>query len=575
MPEIPVTTFFNYFLYLFIPFVFGFLAKRINISPIIGYIVGGIALGNVLSGLINQEAITGFAYFGIILLLFTVGLEINLNKITILKKFIVIGGTIQILLSLILITFLSTFFGFTFLQSFLIGIALTSSSTSIVAKIIQERGEEGSFLGEIALGILMFQDLAFIPFIIIFTFFNSQSQSVLEVVKDIALGLVEASIILWIMYYFGKRFIPMLFNKIAKTSRELLNLFVIVFIFLTVAVSASFEVPILIGAFIAGVLVSQTSEHYHIFSQIRPLRDLMAIIFFVYIGSHVKIPEVVFMIPNILTFTFFLILIKALIFLLVFLYFRFSSRMAFFIAIFLFQVSENAFILLSLAFTNGIFTSEQYLFILSAVLLTLMLTPILINTKDSIYGAIRIFFKKYVPALELYIKHKIDFDQSPLQAFQVRNHVVICGYGRIGSQIGKALALANIPFVAIDYNFQTVERAKKEGINIIYGDPTDYDVLDFAEAEHAQAVVMAVPTKFDQEQIVLNVRKLNPKVVLIGRVHTEVDKKRMKDLGVHSLVSPELEASLSIIKKIFLLKRMSKDDIMRRIRHIKLVQGVL
>src|SRR3989338_7439708 len=211
MPEIPVTTFFNYFLYLFIPFVFGFLAKKIKISPVIGYIIGGIALGNVFSGVISQEAIRGFAYFGIILLLFTVGLDINLNKITILKKFIVIGGTIQILLSLFLITVLSTFFGFSFLQSFLIGIALTSSSTSIVAKIIQDRGEESSFLGEVALGGLMFEDLAFIPFIIIFTFFNTESVSIFEAIKAISLGVGEAAIILLTMYYLWKRFIPRIF----------------------------------------------------------------------------------------------------------------------------------------------------------------------------------------------------------------------------------------------------------------------------------------------------------------------------------------------------------------------------
>src|SRR3989344_2725031 len=328
MPEIPVTTFFNYFLYLFIPFVFGFLAKKIKISPVIGYIIGGIALGNVFSGVISQEAIRGFAYFGIILLLFTVGLDINLNKITILKKFIVIGGTIQILLSLFLITVLSTFFGFSFLQSFLIGIALTSSSTSIVAKIIQDRGEESSFLGEVALGVLMFQDLAFIPFIIIFTFFNGQEQSVFEVVRDIGIGLVQATVIIWVMYFFGKRYIPKLFNAIAKTSRELLNLFVI---------------------------------------------------------------------PKIALFAFLLVLIKALILLAVFLYFRFSSRMAFYLAIFLFQASENAFILLSLAFTNKILTSEQYLFVLTAVLMSLMFTPVLINSKDSLYQSLRSFLKKYVP----------------------------------------------------------------------------------------------------------------------------------------------------------------------------------
>ncbi|MBI2051804.1 cation:proton antiporter, partial [Candidatus Roizmanbacteria bacterium] len=256
MPEIPVFAFFNFLIYLLIPFVFGYAARRINISPIIGYLIGGIVLGNLLDGAVSREAITSFAYFGIILLLFTVGLEVNFNKLIVLKRFILIGGTLQILISLLLVGILSTFFGFSPVQSFLIGLALTSSSTAIVAKIIQDRGEEDSFLGEIALGILMFQDLAFIPSIIIFTFFHAQATSLAEVSKNILFGLLEATVILASMYYLGRRLIPKVFDAVAKTSRELLNLFVIIFIFLIIAISASFDIPVLIGAFIAGVLVS-------------------------------------------------------------------------------------------------------------------------------------------------------------------------------------------------------------------------------------------------------------------------------------------------------------------------------
>lgn len=571
--EIPATTFLNYFIYLFIPFAFGLAARRINISPIIGYIIGGIVLGNLFQGLISPQIINDFAYFGIILLLFTIGLEVNLSKLATLKRFIVIGGLLQIFLTLISVTTIASFFNFTLLQSFLIGIALTSSSTSIVAKIIQEQGEEDSFLGEIALGILMFQDLAFIPFIIIFTYFHTRTPSYVEVAKNIGLGIAQAGIILFLMYYLGRKVVPVIFNKIARISRELLNLFIIVFIFLITALSSFSGVPILVGSFIAGILVSQTLQHYHIFSQIRPLRDLMAIIFFVFIGSHVKLGEIFFSLPNILLFAGLIIIVKALILLIVFLYFRFSSRMAFSLAIFLFQVSENAFILLSVALVNGIFTPNQYLFVLSAVLVSMMLTPILISNKDHLYNGLRGLLKKYVPPLELFIRHRIDFDETPLDVFSIKNHVVICGYGRIGSYVGRALTLANIPFIAIDYNFHSVERMKKEGINIIYGDPTDIDLLDYAETEHALALVSAVPGKLDQEAIILNAKQLNPEIYIISRVHTDEDLQRLKDLGVSSVVQPETEASLTIIKKIFLLKRMPKDEILRLVKHLKLIRA--
>lgn len=571
MGDIPATTFLNFFIYLLIPFLLGFVAKKFKIPPIIGYIIGGIALGNIFQGLISAELINSFAYFGIILLLFTVGLDINLDKLFLLKKYIIIGGTIQITLSAIAITFLSVFFGFTPLQSFLIALAFTSSSTSVVAKIIQDRGEEDSFIGEIAIGILMFQDLAFVPFIIIFSHFSNGVTSYFEVVKNIAFGMAEAALILFAMYYLGRKIVPKLFNRIAKTSRELLNLFIIVFIFMIASVSASFGVPILVGAFIAGVLVSQTLEHYHIFSQIRPLRDLMAIIFFVYIGTHVKIPQIIPLIPNILLFGSLVVLVKTVVLLVVFLYFKFSSRMAFALAVFLFQVSENAFILLSLAYTNKVYDSKQYLFIISSVLFSLMLTPIAISNKDKFYAAIRAFLKRFVPVLDVFIKNRIDFDQTHLEAFSIRDHIVICGYGRIGSHVGRALNLANIPFVAVDYNFRTVERAKREGINIIYGDPTDLDVLDFAETENALVLISALPGEIEQEVVVMNAKKLNSKIFLITRAHQQKDHQRMKDLGVHSVVQPEVEASLSIIKKIFLLTHMPKEEIVKRLQHLRLI----
>lgn len=573
MGEIPLENFINFFIFLLIPFLFGFLAKKIKISPIVGYIIGGIVLGNLFQGIISHDIIKNIAFFGIVLLLFTVGIDVNIQKLFILKKFILFGGLLQLLLTIFFISILSSFFGFTPLQSFLIAIAFVSSSTSLVAKLIQDRGEEDSFLGEIAVGLLMFQDLAFIPFIIIFTFFNSQNVSYLDLTKNIAIALVEASVILYLIYVIGKRIVPKLFNSISKISRELLNLFVILFIFLVAGISTIFQIPILVGAFIAGVLVSQTTEHFHIFSQMRPLRDIMAIIFFVYIGSNVKIVEIGPILPKILLFSLLIMLVKAIIFLIVFLYFKFSSRMAFTIAIFLFQVSENAFILSSIAFANNVFTSQQYLFIISSVILSILITPFMINNKDNIYVFIRSFFKKYIPAIEIFIKHKLDFDKSPLDAFDISNHIIICGYGRIGSNVGRALNLANIPFIGIDYNFNTVEKAKKEGISVIYGDPTDIDILDFVQVEKALAIVVTVPGRSNQESVILNSKKLNPHIYIISRVHNAMDQERVLDLGAKSVVRPEVEASLSIIKKLFLLKRIPREEVIKRLKNIRLMKA--
>jgi CPA2 family monovalent cation:H+ antiporter-2 len=574
MTEVPAQAFLNFFLYLLIPFIGGFIAKKLRIQSLVGYILAGVIIGNLFSGLISKEAINTFANVGIILLLFMVGLEINFEKLIFFKKFIILGGIIQVLASIFLITLVSPLFGFNLIQSFLIGIALSSSSTILVAKIIQERGEEGSFIGEMATGILIFQDIAFIPFIIIFNSLNASNLSTFVVIKDIFLSTLQSVAILSLMYYFGRKIVPHIFDRVARTSRELLNIFIVLFISLVCYLSILVGVPILLSAFIAGILVSQTTEHYHVFSQLRPMRDIMAIIFFVFIGTHINILSALPLAPAILSFSILVLFIKFLIVIGIFFYFKFNSRITFFIAILLFQIDEDSFILFSIAYKNNLFAFDQYIMLISTTMISLLVTPLFIINKEKIYFGTRAFFKKFMPAVELFIRHRLDSDPTSIDVLHIKHHVIICGYGRVGSHIGRALMNADIPFVAIDYNFHSVQKARKEGINIIYGDSTDRDILDYAEIESAVALISVVPDKFSQEAIILNAKKMNPKLTIISRVHTHVHQQRMKDLGADLVVEPELEASLSIIKRIFHIKGLSPDDRIKHLRHFRLEQGM-
>lgn len=574
MGEISLSLVLDYFVYLSIPFIFAIIAKKTKISPLIGYITGGLVIGNLFPAMATSEAIISFAYFGIIFLLFTLGLETNFNRIFILKKFIIIGGTLQLFLSMLFVFLLSLLFKFSLLESFLIGIALSSSSTTIVAKIIQDRGEESSFIGEIAMGILIFQDIAFIPYLIIFTSITSKDISAWTIIKDTALGLFEATAIIAGLFYFGQKIIPKIFNKVARISRELFDLFIIVFIFFIVGLSIILKIPTLIGAMVAGVLLAQTIEHYHIFSEVRPLRNLLGVIFFVYIGSHINISLVIPFLPSILIFTLGVIVIKAIIIIAIFLALKFHSKTSFSLSMYLFQIDEDAFILMSSAYLTKVVSLEKYLFVISSVLITFIFTPILINNKDKIYRVLREFIKKYIPFLEKFIAYRIDSNQSPIDDLEIKDHVVICGYGRIGSYIGRSLMLANIPYVAIDYNLYQVEKAKKQGANIIYGDPADIDILDYAQVEEANIIILAVPERSVQEAIVLNARKLNRDIFIISRVHRQSDQIRMKDIGANLVVQPEFEASLSIIKKIYLWHKLEKEDIVNKIRRLKIEHGI-
>ncbi len=574
MTDIPFNLLLEILIFLLFPFLGGFLAARYKISPIIGYIIGGIFLHIVSGNRLPVTFINNFSILGLVLLIFTIGLETNFQTIKRFGKFVLFGGLLQISLSAVFIFALSFLFKFSLIESLVFGFAFALSSTAVVAKIIQEKGEENSLIGGLAIGVLIFQDIAFIPILIILSSFAKGDSSV-QIIQNIFKNSLIAAAVLGIVYYLGQKIVPIIFNQIAKVSREVLNLFIIIFIVASLTFFSFFGISSLLAAFIAGILLGQTFEHYHIFSQIRPLRDLLAIVFFVFLGLTVEFGFVVKNILPILTFAGLIILIKMIVVLGIYLFFRFHSRTAFTLSIFLFQIGEDALILILQALNNGTMTKNTFNFAISVVLITLLVTPFLIASKDRLYSLIRRFSKNYLPFLENYIVYNFDRETPNIDILPFKNHVVICGYGRIGSYIGRALMLANIPFIAVDYNFHTVERAKKEGVNIIYGDPTEIDVLDYAQCDDASVLISAVPESFSQEMIIFNAKKLNPQVIIFTRVHQEAQQRRMKDLGVEVIVQPEFEASLSIVRRILYRRGFDKEEIARKIKRLKIEHGMI
>lgn len=574
MSDLSFQTLFQLFLFLLFPFLTGVLAVKLKISALIGYIVGGVILNLIFGAMIPRNFINQFSMLGLILLVFTIGLETNFATIKRFGKFVFLGGLLQIGFSFVLILLLSLLFHFSFVESLFFGFAFALSSTAVVSKIIQERGEENSLLGGLAIGVLIFQDLAFIPILIILSSFGEKTISV-NLVKNIGLNSIKAVLVLSLVYYLGVRVVPWLFNKIARISREVLNLFVIAFIIASLTLFSFFGLSSLLAGFIAGILLGQTLEHFHIFSQIRPIRDLLVVVFFVFLGLTIQPGFVIANIVPILGYTFILIVIKFVVVLVIYLVFQFHSRTAFSLAVYLFQIGEDAFILIYQGLVLGAIGENSYHFAVTVVLFTLVFTPLFISNRDRAYLWVRKFIKTYLPFLEKFIKYRLDRDIPNIDVLKLKKHIIICGYGRVGRYIGRALMMSNIPFIAIDYNFHIVERAKKDGVSIIYGDPTEIDVLDYAECEHASILISAVPERFSQEMIVFNAKKLNPEIVIFTRVHTDGDHIRMRDLGVTVVVQPEFEASLSIIRRILRWRGLTGDEISGNIKRLKMEHGMV
>ncbi len=552
-----------------IPFVSSVIFSRyLKLSPFFGYVVGGIIINLFFRNLFPKQFIGSFSILGLNLLIFTLGFQINFNQILRLSRWVIGGGLLQLVLSSFFIYFLCLFFKFSMIESFFLAIAFSTASTAVVGKLIQERGEEGSLLGELALGLLIFQDITLIPLLIIFSSFG-ENQSFWKFLPSLTLNLIKSGFILFFVYYSGQKVVPFVFDKISRLSKELLNFLTIVFIVTFLLFFSYFGISSILASFIAGIILAQTFQHYHIFAEIRPLKEIFVTIFFIFLGFFVD--------PNLILSHFFklslflvlICLIKIFVVLWIFLFFKFHPKTAFSLALMLSGLGEDAFIILFQGLSSKILTSEIYNFALILILINFLLSPIIISYRDQIYFKIRTFIKKKLPFLEKYLVYHFEKEVPNINILEFKDHIILCGYGRVGSLIGYALNLANIPFIAVDYNYHIVEKARRNGVNIIYGDPTDIDVLDYLQCEEARAIIIALPDRLSRETVIFSARRLNPNIIIFVRVHHDVDRLKAKDLGAHVIVQPEIEASLAIIKKIMLIKGFSKEEVAKRITELR------
>jgi CPA2 family monovalent cation:H+ antiporter-2 len=569
MSDLPFSLLVSISLFFVIPFIISIILSRyFRLSPFIGYILGGVIINLFFKSFFTSSLINQLSIIGLNLLIFSLGLQINFSQILRLGKFVIVGGLAQLILTILGVAILAQFFGFSLIQSLFFAAAFATASTAIVAKLIQERGEEGSLIGNFALGLLIFQDITFIPLFIILSSFIP-NETVFQLIKQVFFNLIKASIILFLTYYFGTKIIPYIFNKISRVSRELLNLLSVIFILSVLTLFSFFGLSSVLAAFVAGILLAKTVEHYHIFSEVRPIRDLLITVFFIFLGIFINPQIIVGHFFKIILFLITIYLLKILIVLIIFLRFRFHTRTAFSLALMLAGIGEDAFFFLYQGLFLKTIDTSAYNFALAVVVISFILTPILVNNRERIYLLIRSLIRRHFSFLESYLQSHFDREIPHIDVLPLKDHIILCGYGRVGSLVGRALLLANLPFIAIDYNYHVVEKARKSGINIIYGDPTQIDVLDYAQCEKASILIVALPDQYSRETVIFHARKLNPQILIFARVHNDQDRIKIKNLGAHVVVQPELEASLSIIKNVFYAKGRNKDEIKQTIKLIK------
>ncbi len=519
----------------------GMLARWLRLPIILGYLVGGIAIGPYGFGLVHEtETIDALATIGVVLLLFAIGLEFSLKELLRMGKVAVLGGIAQITLTAVVGFGLGRLIGLSMLGAIFFGFIIALSSTMVVLKLLMERGELDTTHGRIMLGILLVQDLSVVPMMIILPAFGGE---VAELWATLGLAVLKAVVFLGVMLVLGVWGLPWFLGKVAgQRSRELFLLTVVVLCLAAAFGTYYFGLSAAFGAFAAGLLISQSGYARQAFADILPLRDTFGALFFVSLGMLANLH---FVGNNLATVAVVVVVIMAAKFFICSLIawlFGYSHKTVLMVGTGLIQIGEFSFILAMMGVESGILSEYLYSLTIAAAIITMLLTPFALSFNSFVYRRLsqgEWLARRFAGRVE---------PEWLSQEVELSRHAVICGYGAIGSRVAAVLERQKFSYLVIELDPQVVSRLRARGIPCIYGDASNPEILAHAHLDKARVLLCTIPDYVAMELTAKNALRINPKLDVIARVYRDADAEMLKGIGVNELVLPLFEGSLEMIR---------------------------
>lgn len=521
-------------------FVGGVVAERLRLPVVLGYLLAGVALGPFTPGLvIDRRSVELLAEIGVAFLLFALGTEFSRHELRQLGRVAGIGGTIQILGTVALGIPLGVgLLGSTPVQGVFLGGMLALSSTIVALKVLMARGEMRSLHGRATLGILVAQDLAVVPMMIVLPPLVRGSG------VDLAhLGIVvaEAVGILLGCYVIGTRVAPWILSRVSvPRTRELFLLGVITLALGTAVLTQAIGLSFAFGAFIAGLVMAETDFRTQVVAEVLPFRDLFTSLFFVSVGMlidpHIFISEPVLL----LALAVIVVVGKALIATIPMLVLGLPGRVAVMSALAVAQIGEFSFVLAQLGVAGGGVPSRFFDVALAVSLISITASPFLVAAGPRLVDGLA-----RIPGIGRRFGAPAPGAQG---APEMRDHAVVCGCGRVGRELVTELGVRGVPCIVIEHNPQRVERLRDDGVAVIYGDASNLAVLEHAHVEHAALAAVLVPVETDVELAVRRIRQINAAVPLIARAAGLEHLQALAQAGANEVVQPEFEAGLEVLR---------------------------
>lgn len=517
----------------------GLIAYRLRQSVIVGYLLAGMVIGPFTPGFIGDRAqIAALAEVGVIFLMFALGIEFSLTELSRVKGVAIFGTTLQVLCTVALGAGTGVLLGWPFIQSLFFGGVIAISSTMVILKTLIERGEVSSPHGRVLLGMLVVQDLAVVIMIVVLP---KVSEGV-GALDDLAFTVLRAVAFIGSTVFLGARVVPPLMARVERLGSPELFLLTAVTVALGAAAASAFVgLSPALGAFMGGLMLTETEFEHRVVAEIVPMRNLFATLFFVSVGMLINPAFVVQNLVAVVGLTLFIVVVKVVVTALAILPFRLGGKTTTFTSLGLLQIGEFSYVLAQAGVSTGAISESLNSLLLTSSLVTILLTPAafwIAPRVDLALGRLPIL-KRVFAAQAIHTPPVDDLD----------GHAIVAGYGRVGQYVAVGLHRLGLNVSVIEQDLHLAREVRRAGLISIYGDASYRSVLEAARPERARLVVVALPDVGATRTVVLNARRANLTAPIVVRVAREDEDEVLRRSGATAVIAPERAGAILLLEE--------------------------
>jgi CPA2 family monovalent cation:H+ antiporter-2 len=535
------------------------LFRSLHLPAMLGYLIVGVLIGPHALGWIPDAPETRhLAEFGVVFLMFSIGLEFSLARLRAMQRLVFGLGTAQVVATMLLVMMTSMLFDLGWAAGLALGGIMAMSSTAIVSKMLVERAELNTPHGQKIMGVLLFQDLAVVPLIILIPALSSHDGSLSA---TLAYAALKATLVLTALLTFGQRLLRPWFHLVARQkSSELFMLNVLLFTLGLAWVTELSGLSMALGAFVAGMLISETEYRYQVEEDIKPFRDVLLGLFFVTIGMMLDMHALIEGWGWILLLLLILVPFKALVVALLVRSFSGDWGPALRTGLGLAQAGEFGFVLLTLTGGANLLPHDVMQNVLAAMLVSMLIAPFLIQHAEAIVRRI---------SPDEWMNSAMQMHQIAVQSMSTNQHVIICGYGRSGQALAAFLKHEKVSFIALDLDSRRVHEASTSGERVVYGDAAKHEVLQAAGLMRAKALVITYDDKHSALRILRHIQQDRPDLPVIVRTSDDSNVEVLKKAGATEVVAEVLEGSVMLASQALLMAGIPLSRVVRRVQEAR------